>query len=135
MKAIIAIICFLLFNLGFSQEPNSEYKYIFELSKSQQTSFKIIEKKWFDKVFIPYNSKMKVKISDCRKCGDLYVDLGGKIDQNGKFITDTKYGKKCGIEMNPKLYKYFTIYFDEIVFPENLRNLKIQHRFGVVYKC
>lgn len=130
----------LLFILFYSlrleaQQPNSDYKYIFQLSETQQASFKIIEQDWFDKIFNPYSAKMKVKISDCRKCGDLYVDFEGKINNNGILKIDASISKECGKKMTSKQYKYFTEYFDKKVFPKNLRNLKIQHRLGILYKC
>jgi predicted membrane protein len=135
MKNILFILFIMNVNFGFSQEPNSEYKYIFELEKTQELTWKSIEKEWIDEVYNPYVKKLKIDISNCRKCGDLYIDFEATINANGQLTINASIAKKCGKTMNPELEQIFMTYFLIKKFPENLRNLKIQHRLGILYKC
>jgi hypothetical protein len=135
MKTIITILFFCALNIGFSQEKIPEYKYIFQLEKTQQESWNSIEKEWFVKVFNPYVKKLKIKISDCQTCGDFYIDFEGKIDTNGKLTIDASTAKKCGKKMKPELEQLMMQFFLTKTFPENLRNIKIQHRLGFISKC
>ncbi len=130
-------LIFLVFKLhfGFSQTEVSDYLYSFELEKSQEETWKKEETIWLENVFYPYIKKSKIKLSDCYKCGNLYIDVEATIDANGKLTIDNSISKKCGKPMDKKLQQYLMQYFISNIFPENLRNLKIQHRFGVLYKC
>ena len=118
-----------------SQESNSDYKYIFELEKKQEIAWNLIVIRWQEAVFYPYVKKSKIELSDCQKCGSLYLDIECNVDANGKMTIDASYAKKCGKKMDEKLENYLLNYFISEIFPENLRNLKIKHRFGVLYKC
>jgi hypothetical protein len=133
-KSITILLCFIL-NLVFAKQPNSEFKYIFQLEKTQQKSWNSIEKEWFVKVFNPYVKKFKIKISDCQTCGNLYIDFEGKINNEGKLLIDESITKKCGKEMKPKLEKQLLDFLLTKTFPKNLRNIKIQHRLGTILKC
>ncbi len=135
MKNLIFFIILNFFSDVFSQEINRDYKYVFELEKSQESSWNLIEQEWRDTVYFPYISKLKIKISDCQKCGNFYIDFEGTIDNNGTIKIDAQYSKKCGKKMTKDLESKLLDFFLKKKFPENLRNLKIQHRLGMVYKC
>lgn len=135
MKKILLFLFIINASLMFSQEPTSNYKYIFELEKTQQSAWKFIENNWYKKIYYPYIKKNKIILSDCSLCGELFIDLEATINTDGKMTIDAFTAKKCYKKMANQLVEYLTQYFLSIIFPENLRNLKIQNRLGIIYKC
>lgn len=132
---LLLIMGLLFFYQTFAQKIGTTYLYPFQLKADQQKSWDSIKVIWNETVYVPFTKKNKIDTRDCYKCGAFYMEIDVAIDKEGKFTYSIGTAKQCQKNMLLKTKNILIQYFLKIVFPPNLRNLKIIDRLGLLAKC
>jgi hypothetical protein len=134
MKKIL-LLFILFYNYCFAQKVHTSFLYPFELKADQKKSFDSIKAIWNETVYVPFSKKNKIDTRDCYKCGAFYMEVNFVIDKEGKLTYSIGTAKQCLKNMPLKTKNLLIQYFLKIVFPYNLKNLKIMDRLGLLAKC
>ncbi len=107
----------------------------YELKGNQYKDWNTIYSTWLNSEFKQILKKYNLRLN-CGSCVSVYIDVIFTIDCNGK-VNDYTITKDniCGNKATQEQIKSFMKYFKLIVFPDNLRNIRIKTKLGNGLKC
>jgi len=106
-----------------------------ELKNEQYRQWESIRSGWFKNEYQNCLKRSGLRTS-CSGCVYIYITVVLDIDEKGRLSGYRKTGENvCSGEAPPELEACLVEYFGHLVFPESLRNMRLEVFLGTGLKC
>jgi hypothetical protein len=146
MKITSLIACFMLLCSGLTyaqqdsvaipdQTPKDSIVNTWQLEHDAWIAWERIDSIWTDSIYWKCLKRHKLKMK-CSGCEYIMIHVDLIIDTNGK-LTGYAIEKSniCGNDISKEMEKEFMEFFQNLIFPEILRGMKLHTMLGTGLKC